>query len=66
MLDKWIELKKDLPAGLMIIEEKLRPLLEEIHNLNSEDLLELESFIKKYNKTYLIKLNIYGSSNSIS
>ena len=45
MLGKWIEKKNELPAGIMAIDEKLRPLLQEIHNLNAEDLAEVRVFI---------------------
>lgn len=45
MGDKWIEVQKELPPGIMIIEEKYRSIVDRIHELCDEDLWELEAFL---------------------
>ena len=45
MLNDWITKTEDLPEGLMIVDEKLRPVLEKIRQLDSDDLIELEAFL---------------------
>lgn len=45
MLNDWITKTEDLPEGLMIIDEKLRPVLDKIRQLDSDDLKELEAFL---------------------
>ena len=45
MLGGWIEKRENLPAGIMIVDETLRPLLEEIQELSPDDLAEVKEFI---------------------
>lgn len=45
MGDKWIELQRELPPGIMIVEQKYRSIIDRIHKLNDEDLGEIEAFL---------------------
>ena len=45
MLGKLIEKQETLPDCIMIVDEKLKPMLEQIQALDSEDLAEVRAFI---------------------
>ncbi len=45
MRDKWIERKRELPPGIMVVGEKHRAIMDRIKNLGDEDLREIEAFL---------------------
>ena len=45
MINRQIRLKKGFPAGVVFLEEKLRPLVEKIYLLGDRDIRELDAFM---------------------
>ena len=45
MKEKWIERKKELPPGIMVVGERHRVIMERIKNLDDGDLREVDAFL---------------------
>ena len=41
-----MRIRKGLPPGYMKVNEELRPLIEQLHQLSPQDITEVEAFIK--------------------